>query len=90
MPSQVRILPPPSTRTAASASGDTTRFERSLGRSGQALVRPKRQTTIPKSAFLAAGLRVGERMRVRADGEGRIVFERIRVTQPTLDSLGPQ
>jgi hypothetical protein len=87
MPSQVRILPPPSTRTAASASGDSTRFERALGRSGQALVRPKRQTTIPKRAFVDAGLRVGDRMRIRADGEGRIVFERIQATQPTLDSL---
>jgi PD-(D/E)XK endonuclease len=70
MPSQVRILPPP-------LNGDSTGFERSLGRSGQALVRPKRQTTIPKRAFVDAGLRVGDRMRVKADGDGRVVFERI-------------
>jgi PD-(D/E)XK endonuclease len=58
-------------------TGDTTRFERSLGRSGQALVRPKRQTTIPKQAFLDARLRIGDRMRVSSDGDGRVVFERI-------------
>jgi PD-(D/E)XK endonuclease len=67
----------PASPTGSSENGDTTRFERSLGRSGQALVRPKRQTTIPKRAFMAAGLRVGDRMRARADGTGRIVFERI-------------
>jgi hypothetical protein len=36
--------------------GDTTRFERELGRAGQAIIRPKRQTTLPKSPFVEAGL----------------------------------
>jgi hypothetical protein len=66
------------TQRPSGDSGDTTKFERSRGRSGQALMRPKRQTTIPKRPFLEAGLRVGDRMRVRADGQGRIVFERIQ------------
>ena len=57
--------------------GDTTKFERTLGRSGQALVRAKRQTTIPKRPFLEAQLKVGDRMRVRAEGDGRVTFERI-------------
>lgn len=48
-------------------------------------MRPKRQTTIPKRPFFEAGLRVGDRMRVRADGDGRVVFQRIEPTQ--VDSL---
>ncbi len=71
-PSQVRILSPPSTQ-----SGDDSRFERTLGRSGQTIVRRNRQTTIPKQPFVQAGLVVGERLRWRADGLGRIIVERI-------------
>ncbi len=58
-------------------NGDTTRSERMLGRAGQVIVRPKRQTTIPKRPFLEAGLAVNDRLRVRADGVGRVIFERI-------------
>jgi len=58
-------------------TADTTRSERKLGRSGQIIVRQKRQTTIPKRPFVEAGLRIGDRMRVRADGEGHLLFERI-------------
>ena len=58
MPTQVRILPPPST-------------------SRQVLLRPKRQVTIPKLPCAEAGVAPGDRMRVRADGPGRVVFERI-------------
>jgi hypothetical protein len=59
MPTQVRILPPPS-------SG-----------SRQVLLRQKRQMTIPKGPCEAAGLAAGERLRVHADGPGRILLERI-------------
>jgi hypothetical protein len=59
MPTQVRILPPPS-------SG-----------SRQVLLRPKRQMTIPKGPCEDAGLSAGERLRVHADGPGRILLERI-------------
>ena len=58
MPTQVRILPPPS----------TTR---------QVLLRPKRQVTFPKAPCEEAGVAAGDRLRVRADGPGRIVFEKI-------------
>ena len=61
MPTQVRILPPPSTATS----------------SRQVLLRPKRQVTIPKLPAEEAGVVPGDRMRVRADGPGRVVFERI-------------
>ena len=61
---------------------DSTRSERKLGRSGQVIIRQKRQTTIPKQPFVEAGLGINDRMRVRADGEGRLVFERIEESYP--------
>jgi hypothetical protein len=59
MPTQVRILPPPSSSTR------------------QVLLRPKRQMTIPKEPCDEAGFGAGDRLRVRADGAGRILLERI-------------
>jgi bifunctional DNA-binding transcriptional regulator/antitoxin component of YhaV-PrlF toxin-antitoxin module len=41
------------------------------------LLRPKRQVTIPKLPCEEAGIAPGDRMRVRADGPGRVVLERI-------------
>ena len=61
MPTQVRILPPPS----------------SLPVSRQILLRPKRQATFPKAPCEEAGILPGDRLRVSADGPGRIVFEKI-------------
>jgi hypothetical protein len=51
--------------------------ERKLGRAGQAIVRNKRQMTIPARPFIEAELAVGDRLRFRADGAGRGVMERI-------------
>lgn len=45
--------------------------------SRHALLRPKRQITIPKLPCQEAGLAPGDRMKARADGPGRVVFERI-------------
>jgi hypothetical protein len=59
MPTQVRILPPPSHSN------------------GQVLLRPKRQMTIPKGPCEDAGLEAGDRLRVQADGPGRVLLERI-------------
>jgi len=41
------------------------------------LLRPKRQMTIPKAPCEEAGLLAGGRLRVRADGLGRVLLERI-------------
>jgi PD-(D/E)XK endonuclease len=81
MPSQVRILPPPSPQIPGPL-GDITKSERTVARSGHALLRQKRQTTIPKRPCAEAGLEIGDRMRVRADGPGRIVMERAEVGDP--------
>jgi hypothetical protein len=45
--------------------------------SRHALLRPKRQITIPKLPCEEAGVVPGDRMRVKADAPGRVVFERI-------------
>jgi hypothetical protein len=68
------------------ARGDATSFERKLGRSNQVIIRPKRQMTLPKRPFSEAGMRVGDRMRVRADGDGRILFERIDALVNALEA----
>ena len=66
-PTQVRILPPPSSATS------------------QVLLRPKRQATIPRKPCEEAGLTAGDRLRVRADGPGRVIFERIELGAGELD-----
>jgi len=43
----------------------------------QIVLRPKRQATIPRRPCERAGLRAGDRLRVRADGPGRVLLERI-------------
>ena len=73
-PSQVRILPPPSDRPRRV---DRPRFERSVARSGQAVIWAKRRLTIPVAPFDEAGLSIGDRVRVRAGGPGRVILERI-------------
>jgi PD-(D/E)XK endonuclease len=62
--------------------GDKTKMERKLARSGHALLRQKRQITIPKRPCAEAGLKIGDRIRARADGPGRIVFERAETGEP--------
>jgi Holliday junction resolvase-like predicted endonuclease len=63
---------------------DRPKFERSLARSGQAIVWPKRRLTLPVNPFDDARLGIGDRMRVRADGPGRLVLERIEPDSTTL------
>jgi len=48
------------------------------------LLRPKRQATIPKLPCEEACITPGDRLRVRADGPGRIVFERIGDPDPEM------
>ena len=72
--SQVRILPPP----FQSRSGfPPSKYDRKLGRSGVAVLNQKRRVTLPRLACVEAGLQDGDRVRVRCDGDGRIMLERI-------------
>ena len=75
LPSQVRILPPPLPRQESGFK--RTKYERKLARSGQTTINEKRKVTLPQRAVLEAGLDVGDRLRVRSHGYGRIVMERI-------------
>ncbi len=45
--------------------------------SRQILLRPKRQATFPKAPCEEAGIAAGDRLRVKVDGPGRLLFERI-------------
>jgi hypothetical protein len=53
------------------------RFERSLGRCGQTVISRKRLVTVPVQPAAEAGIGPGDRLRVRADGPGRLIFERV-------------
>jgi hypothetical protein len=81
-PSQVRILSPPS---SARSTADAP-LERKLGRRGQAIVRPQRLMTVPHRPFAEAGLEIGDRIRFRADGPGRVIMERIESPGHSLHS----
>lgn len=74
-PSQVRILPPPSLIQPR----DRGKPEAPVGAhaSGRTTVYPKRRITIPRLAFTAAWLKIGDRLRVQAAGPGRLTVERI-------------
>ena len=84
-PSQVRILPPPLTKEQRPHFAPS-RYERKLGRSGEANINPKRRVTIPQGAVLEAGLRVGDRLCVSAAGPGKVLLERIELPAPTPPS----
>ena len=58
-------------------------------RAEQGIVRQKRQTSIPKQPYVEAGLEVNDRMRVRAEGPGRLVFERIEEPETTSPRSQP-
>jgi bifunctional DNA-binding transcriptional regulator/antitoxin component of YhaV-PrlF toxin-antitoxin module len=59
---------------------------RKLGRSGQTTINEKRKITIPQQAVIEAGLDVGDRLRARSHGYGRIVLERVGLyeTEPEV------
>jgi Holliday junction resolvase-like predicted endonuclease len=76
------LLPHSSDRASQSAKG-----EHQLGRTGQAIILEKRQITIPARPFTDAGLKIGDRLRFRAGGTGRVVIERIDDARPELATL---
>jgi hypothetical protein len=77
LPSQVRLLPPP--LPLRESGFRRTKYDRKLGRSGQTTINEKRKVTIPQQAVIEAGLDVGDRLRVRSHGYGRVVLELIGI-----------
>jgi bifunctional DNA-binding transcriptional regulator/antitoxin component of YhaV-PrlF toxin-antitoxin module len=78
--SQVRILPPP---FQPRRGFPESKYDRRLGRSGQTIINQKRRVTLPRHACIEAGLQDGDRLRVRSEGDGRLILERIE-PPPTL------
>ena len=74
-PSEVRILSPPLPESR-SVYFSSSKYERKLGQVGRANINPKRRVTIPLGAAQEAGLRVGDQLRIRAEGYGRLILER--------------
>ena len=56
-----------------------TNYERKPGQRGQATINQKRRLTIPQKPFFEAGFANGGRVRVRADGPGRLAVEQIEL-----------
>jgi PD-(D/E)XK endonuclease len=87
LPSQVRLLPPP---LASSRPVKPTNYERKPGQRGEAVINQKRRVTIPQRPFFEAGFANGGRVRVRADGPGRIVIEEIELPEWAREPAGPE
>lgn len=83
----VRVPPPPSSSRHSSREG-SGRLAEEMDSSAKAAplrfqrtqISIKHQITIPSIPFHDAGLEVGDRLHGRADGPGRVVFERVRLT----------
>jgi hypothetical protein len=73
-PTQVRILPPP---FRPRPGFQPSKYDRKRGRGGQAIINGKRRVTLPRESCIEAGLQDGDRVRVRGDGDGLVVLERI-------------
>jgi hypothetical protein len=69
----------PASPMAAPSGLKFSKYERKLGRSGQAIINQKRRVNIPQRPFFEAGFEQGDRVRVRSDGYGRVVLERIEL-----------
>jgi Holliday junction resolvase-like predicted endonuclease len=61
-------------------------YERKPGQRGEAVINQKRRLTIPQRPFFEAGFANGGRVRVRADGPGRLVVEQIELPDWATDS----
>jgi hypothetical protein len=63
-----------------------SKYERKLGRSGQTTINYKRKVTLPQQAVIEAGLDIGDRLRVRSHGYGRMVLELIDIHERSAAS----
>jgi PD-(D/E)XK endonuclease len=67
-----------------------TNYERKPGQRGEAVINQKRRITIPQGPFFEAGFANGGRVRVRADGPGRIVIEQIELPEWAREPAGAE
>lgn len=76
-PSEVRILPPPSPSPPSPEASEHAEDHLPPPAVGRTRLPANHQLTIPLAPFEAAGLEIGDRFRVKADGKGRVVITRI-------------
>ena len=67
-----------------------TNYERKPGQNGEAVINQKRRLTIPQRPFFEAGFANGGRVRVRADGPGRLVVEQIELPEWVKEPAGTE
>jgi Holliday junction resolvase-like predicted endonuclease len=65
----------PPSPIASSRPVRPTNYERRAGQRGEAVINQKRRLTIPQRPFFEAGFANGGKVRVRADGPGRLIVE---------------
>jgi PD-(D/E)XK endonuclease len=80
-PSQVRILPPP---FRARPGFPPSKYDRTTGKNGNAILNQRRRVTLPRKACIDAGICDGDRVRVGSCGDGRLLLERIEPPPGTL------
>jgi hypothetical protein len=80
---------PPSPISSAQPISPTN-YERKAGQNGEAVINQKRRITIPQRPFFEAGFANGGRVRVRADGPGRLVVEQIELPDWAREPAGAE
>ncbi len=75
---------PPSPIRNLESSFIGTRHDRKAGKRGETHINAKRKVTLPQGPVIEAGLDVGDRLRARCGGYGRVILERIEpLTTPS-------
>jgi hypothetical protein len=69
----------PASPTRIVPASKTDQLRGKPGQRGEAVINQKARITIPKPPFFEAGFANGGKVRVRADGPGRIVIEQIEL-----------
>jgi Holliday junction resolvase-like predicted endonuclease len=80
----------PPSPIASSQPVEPSNYERKPGQQGLAVINQKRRLTIPQRPFFEAGFANGGKVRIRADGPGRIVVEQIELPDWAKDPAGTE
>lgn len=78
---------PPSPIRNSPSSFTPSKYARKPGQRGETHINSKRKVTLPQGPVIEAGLRVGDRLRARSGGYGRVILERI---EPLTTPAGPE
>ena len=78
---------PPSPIATLKSPFVPTKYDRKPGQRGETHINAKRKVTLPQGPVIEAGLNVGDRLRARSAGYGRVILERI---EPLTTPSGPE